>query len=121
VPVDRYANESVELLKDIDARWSMLREMRDSFARSRDKNTLPAYVQNAPDADIYPIEVSFQALKDETELERLNQLPTSFHLPDEAVDRLRSAAAKILLGSTELRRALAEEWVGVDEIGSPSQ
>jgi NTE family protein len=117
VPVDRYANESVELLKDIDARWSMLREMRDSFARSRDKNTLPAYVQNAPDADIYPIEVSFQALKDETERERLNQLPTSFHLPDEAVDRLRSAAAKILLGSTELRRALAEEWVGVDEIG----
>ena len=30
------------------------------------------HIENAPDADIYPIEVSFQALKDETERTWLN-------------------------------------------------
>jgi len=114
VPVDRYANESVELLKDIDTRWQMLREMRDRFARSGE--AMPAYLANAPEADITPIEVSFQALKDEVERKRLNQLPTSFHLPDDDVDHLRSAAAKILLESPELRRALGDEWAGVDQV-----
>jgi NTE family protein len=32
VPVDRYANESIELLKDIDARWTASRAVRDSVA-----------------------------------------------------------------------------------------
>jgi NTE family protein len=38
------------------------------------------------------VDVSFKALQDKSERDYLNQLPTSFHLPDEAVDRLRAAA-----------------------------
>jgi NTE family protein len=95
VPIDRYANESVELLKDIGARWAMLRELR---------------VGRAPNVEIYPIEVSFQAIEDEGERQRLNQIPTSLHLPVEAIDALRAAAASIVLGSPELHEALGDEW-----------
>jgi NTE family protein len=107
VPIDRYANESIELLKDIDARWTALREIR--------RNALPGgagrlrYIENAPDADIFAIEVSFQALQDEKERRALNELPTSFHLPDEAIDRLRAAAAAAILSSPDLKEVLREE------------
>ena len=61
-----------------------------------------------PEVDIYAIDVSFSALKDKTELEYLNGLPTTFVLPDEAVDRLRAAAATIIMASPEFQRLLKE-------------
>jgi NTE family protein len=108
VPVDRYANESIELLKDIDARWTALREVRDSVAFAKDRDPKMAYLVNAPSADIHVIEVSFQVLKDRAERDYLNQLPTSFVLPDEAIDRLRAAAATIILDSPDLREMLKD-------------
>jgi NTE family protein len=45
----------------------------------------------------------------------LNELPTSFALSAEAVDRLRAAAGKIVLASPELRAALASEQFRVVE------
>jgi NTE family protein len=109
VPVDRYANESIELLKDIDARWVAWREIRDSGAFRNSRDSKLAGVMNAPDADLYPIEVSFQALKDKTERDYFNELPTSFYLPAEAVDRLRAAAATIVLDSPVLKEVLRAE------------
>ena len=47
-----------------------------------------------PNAEIYAIDVSFAALADPAERTYLNQQPTSFVLPAEAVDRLRAAAGK---------------------------
>jgi NTE family protein len=108
VPIDRYASESVELLKDIDARWAALREIRDSTAFARNKDAKLSNVVNAPNADIYTIDVSFQALPNKRERDFLNQLPTSLSLPAEAVDRLRAAAATILLESPDLRELLNE-------------
>jgi NTE family protein len=109
VPVDRYANESVELLKDIDARWTSLREIRDQAGFQGDQEWRIAEIKNAPNVDIFTVEVSFAALQDKTERAYLNELPTSFSLPGEAVDRLRAAAAKIVLESPALREALKSE------------
>jgi NTE family protein len=106
VPVDRYASESIELLRDIDARWTAQRAIRDSAAFDKNRDPSVGWVANAPNADIYPIEVSFQMLNDKKERDYLNQLPTSFALPAEAVDRLRAAARKIILESPELQRML---------------
>ena len=61
-----------------------------------------------PDAEIYAIDVSFSALKDKAELDYLNQQPTSFVLPPEAVDRLRAAAGTIILDSPEFQRLLKD-------------
>jgi NTE family protein len=106
VPVDRYASESIELLRDIAARWTALRAIRDSAAFDQKKDPTVGWVANAVNADIYPIEVSFQALADEKERDYLNQLPTSFALPADAVDRLRAAAKKIVLASPDFQEML---------------
>ena len=109
VPIDRYSGEMVEQLKDIDARWNGLRQIRDSAAFAKDKDQAMTYVVNAPNAEIYVVDVSFQALKDKSERDYLNQLPTSFHLSDEAVDRLRAAAATIILESPDFQDLLKNE------------
>jgi NTE family protein len=67
-----------------------------------------ARLTEVPKADIYAIDVSFSELKDKTELEYLNDLPTSFVLPSEAVDRLRAAAGKIVLESPDFQRLLKD-------------
>jgi NTE family protein len=104
VPIDHYSYEAVELLKDTMARWRMLRQLRDSTAFTPGRDPAADAALRAPDAEIYAIDVSFQRLKDKNEVKYLNKLPTSFHLPSEAVDRLRAAAGEIILESPEFQR-----------------
>jgi NTE family protein len=106
VPVDRYASESIELLRDIEARWAAQRAIRDSPAFNKTKDPTVAGLANAPNADIYAIEVSFQVLSDPRERDYLNQLPTSFALPADAVDHLRTAARQIILASPDFQQLL---------------
>src|SRR5215472_6281216 len=109
VPIDRYSGEMVEELKDIGARWNTLRQIRRSVAFAKDKDPALMEIVNAPNADIYVIDVSFKALRDKSEYDYLNQLPTSFALPNEAVDRLRAAARTLILNSPDLQQALKDE------------
>ena len=108
MPIDHYSYEATELLKDVAARWQTMRRLRDSatFAGSADPAVADAL--NVPDAKIYSINVSFAQLEDKAELAYLNELPTSFDLPDEAVDRLRAAAGTIILSSPEFQRLLKD-------------
>jgi NTE family protein len=71
-----------------------------------------------PQAEIYAIDVSFAALSDAKERGYLNQQPTSFVLPPEAVDRLRAAAGTIILASPEFQRLLKD--VGAKVVADPS-
>src|SRR5215472_7550035 len=109
VPIDRYSGEMVEQLKDIDARWNALRQVRGYLASIKDKSPAMTEIVNAPNADIYVVDVSFKALHDKSERDYLNQLPTSFALPGESVDRLRAAAGSLVLNSPALRQALRAE------------
>jgi NTE family protein len=109
VPIDRYSGELVEQLRDIQERWNTLRRIRDSSAFAKGKDPAMTNIVNAPNADIYVIDVSFKALKDKSERDYLNQLPTSFALPDEAVDRLRAAAQTIILNSPDFQQVLKDE------------
>ena len=108
VPIDRYSYETVELLRDIMARWELMRAVRDSAAFDRSKDARVAGLINAPAAKLYAVDVSFAALKDRKEFEYLNDLPTSFSLTDEQVDRLVAAAARILLESPDFQRLLKD-------------
>ena len=118
VPIDRYSFETVELLRDITTRWQTLRRIRDSAAFTRGKDDSLKEVVNAPDISLYAIDVSFAELTDQTEREYLNNLPTSFSLPDEAVDRLRAAGGSILLASPEFQRLLKD--VGARIVTNPT-
>lgn len=108
VPIDHYSYEATELLKDKQARWQSMRRVRESPAFAANKDEAVATALRTPDVALYAIDVSFAALKDKAELEFLNELPTSFYLPDEAVDRLRTAAGKIIMASPEFQRLLKD-------------
>jgi NTE family protein len=68
----------------------------------------PAFVaeQRMPDIDLHVIEVAFDQLADPAERDYLLQLPTSFALPAEAVDRLRAAAGVLLRQSPDFQTYL---------------
>src|ERR1700751_4345541 len=108
VPIDRYSGEMVEQLKDIGARWNALRRIRDSVAFTKDKDPAMSSIVNAPNADIYVIDVSFKMLADKSERAYLNQLPTLFVLSAEAVDRMRAAAQTIIFNSPEFQQVQKE-------------
>jgi NTE family protein len=107
VPIDNYSYEATELLKDKQARWSAMRQVRNSAAFAANKDPAVTKALRTPDVTIYAIDVSFADLQDPAERAYLNELPTSFVLPDEAVDRLRAAAGKIILNSPEFKKLLS--------------
>jgi NTE family protein len=65
-------------------------------------------IRRVPDAKLYTIDVSFAGVPDAEERAYLNEIPTSFVLPDEAVDRLRAAAGSALLNSPDFKRLVLE-------------
>ena len=107
-PIDRNSFEAVEQIKDTAQRWRTLRLIKDSVTIDKNASPQVAAALNIPQAEIYTIDVSFSALKDKAEQEYLNEQPTSFVLPPEAVDRLRSAAGVIIQNSPEYQRLLKD-------------
>ena len=65
--------------------------------------------------------MSFATLKDKAELDYLNQQPTSFVLPDEAVDRLRAAAGTIIMDSPEFKRLLKDVGARIVDTAPPAK
>jgi len=108
VPIDHYSYEAVELLRDTASRWKMLRAIRDSGAIIDNGSPALHEVTRVPDLEVYVINVSFAEVQDVAERAYLNQQPTSFVLPSEAVDKLRAAAAKIVLESPDFQRYLKD-------------
>jgi NTE family protein len=108
VPIDRYSYEAVELLKDIIFRWKEIRALRAAGAFAGANNRSLERAVDVPDIDLYAVDVSIAADDNLAERDYLNNLPTSFVLPDEAVDRLREAAGRIVRTSPEYTRLLRD-------------
>jgi NTE family protein len=108
VPIDRYSYEAVELLKDIVNRWKTIRDLRIAGAFANAGNPALARATDVPDIDLFAIDVSFAELPQGPERDYFNDLPTSFVLSDEQVDRLRAAAGAILRASPEYQRLLLD-------------
>jgi NTE family protein len=108
VPIDHYSYDAVEQLKDTIARWQTMRRIRQLASLPGNRDPELMQLANAPNIDVYAIDVSFPALKDKAEFEYLNNLPTSFVLPPEAVDRLRAAAGRLIRESPDFQRLLKD-------------
>jgi len=63
------------------------------------------------------MDISFDAVKDPAERERLMSLPTSFVLPAGDVDLLREAAGRLLRESPDYQ-SLLREWGGSSRAGA---
>jgi NTE family protein len=96
----------MEVLRDHMKRW------QESITKGRCKKMKSKAVADGKSdstgnhdcaAKTYLIEVGFDALKDETEREHLKDLPTTFNLESQDVDRLRKAARLILQESDEFQ------------------
>jgi NTE family protein len=108
VPIDRYSYEAVELLKDIVARWNTIRTLKEAGAFANAGNADLAKAVDVPNTELYAIDVSFVSHPEQAERDYLNELPTSFSLSDEQVDRLRAAAGAIMRASPEYQRLLRD-------------
>lgn len=117
VPIDHYSYEATELLRDKQVRWQSMRRVRESAAFAANKDAAVTAALRTPDTTIYAIDVSFAQLTDKADLAYLNELPTSFSLSDEAVDRLRAAAGKIIVASPDFQRLLKD--VGARIVADP--
>jgi len=98
---------SVELLKDIAQRWANRRKLDiaekrlEGMTKAQAEATLPAITFDA-------IDVSFDAITDPEERRYFMNLPTSFVLPDEAVDRLRAVGGRLLRESRSYQNLLKQ-------------
>jgi NTE family protein len=119
VPIDHYSYDTVESLRDTIARWQGMRRVRGSPAFDPSKDPATARLLQTPDIDLYAIDVNFAAVRDPAEREFLNNLPTSFNLPAEAVDRLRAAARKIIQESPDFQRLLRDVGAKAVEVPIP--
>lgn len=93
VPINRYSFETRELLEANFEAWaSQIREHQ------------PA--SDSSSFEFYLVDVNFDAIHDPAERERFMSIPTSFHLPAQAVAVLRKLARQLLAESAQFRRLL---------------
>ncbi|MFI5393692.1 MAG: patatin-like phospholipase family protein [Myxococcota bacterium] len=109
VPIDRYSFETIETMKDKQEIYAWRRELL--IARARLAGATEAEAEASvplPKLAVHALDVSFENLPDPKEREYLMNLPTSFALPPEDVDRLRQAAGQLLRQSPDFQSFLRE-------------
>lgn len=97
IPMDRYSYETIELLKEQVERW-----------QSRQQQLAREGSLNRPETRFYPVVVTFADLPDPRERAYFLNQPTSFHLPGEAVRRLRDVGGRLLRQSRAYRDFLED-------------
>lgn len=112
VPIDRYSFETIELMKDKEQIYAWRREIAILNARLAGASEAEAEAKAPlPKLAVHTVDISFEAIKDPAQRDRLMNMPTSFVLPAEDVDRLRAAAAQLLRESPDFQELL-REWGG---------
>jgi NTE family protein len=109
VPIDRYSFETIETMKDRQEIFSWRRELL--IARARLAGAAEAQAEASvplPKLTLHTLDVSFDNLPDPKERAYLMNLPTSFVLPAEDVDRLREAAGRLLRQSQDFQSVLRD-------------
>ena len=107
VPIDRYSFETVETMKDMAEIWKWRRELLVDRARLAGATEAQAEAK-VPKITLQVIDVSFDAIPDPKERVYFMNLPTSFVLPAEDVDRLREVAGRLLRQSAEYESVVRE-------------
>ena len=107
LPIDHFSSDSVELLKDIAQRWANQRRLE--VAEKRIAGMTKAEAEAAvPALSFDAIDVSFDAITDPQERRYFMELPTSFVLPAEAVDKLRAVGGRLLRESRGFQTLLRQ-------------
>lgn len=105
VPLQRYSFETVALLKDRLKEWE--HESYESTCGAAAGKSSGAK-GDCKGVEFYFIEVNFSEYPDPDERNYLKQLPTSFALTNEAVDRLIDAGRLVLRNNSEFQSLVAD-------------
>jgi NTE family protein len=103
IAIKRYNRETVAHLFESFERWS--REIREGRCPPGQISTEPG---SCGDISFYLAEVKFEDIEDPEERSYLNNLPTSFRLKPEEVDRLKNAARLLLRKSGDFQKLLLD-------------
>jgi len=109
VPIDRYSFETVEMMKDRQEIYGWRREIL--ILRARVAGATEAQAEASvplPKLTLHTVDVSLDDIGDTKERDYFMNLPTSFVLPPEDVDRLRAAAGQLLRQSPDFQALLRE-------------
>lgn len=107
VPIERYSFETVETMKDRAEITKWRRELLVAQARLAGATEEEAEA-SIPKITLQVIDVSFDAIPDLKERAYFMNLPTSFVLPPEDIDRLRDIAGRLLCQSAEYETIVRE-------------
>lgn len=109
-PMDNYSFETIELLRESVKQWRKDAQARKDCEAALRKNCPGAKLDGGPlaEVDFYTVVVGFDSLQDAGERAFLKNLPTTFSLSAEAVDRLRAAGAILLKENLEFQRLVAD-------------
>jgi len=110
VPIERYSWETVETMKD---RAEIMKWRRDLLvAKARLAGATEAQAEaRVPKVTLQVVDVTFDAIRDPKERAYFMNLPTTFVLSTEEVDRLRDVAGRLLRQSPEYE-ALVRDFGG---------
>ncbi len=109
VPIDRYSFETIELMKDREEIYGWRREIQILRARLAGATEAEAEARVPfPKLTLHVMDISFDAVKDPAERDRLMNMPTTFVLPAGDVDLLREAAAQLLRQSEDYQSLLRD-------------
>ena len=107
VPIERYSYETVELMRDRAEITKWRRDLLVAQAQLAGASKEEAEAR-IPKISLHVLDVSFDAIKDPAERSIYMNLPTSFVLPAEDIDRLRDVAGEILRESTDYRSVVED-------------
>ena len=106
VPIDHFSSDSVALLNDIASRWSNRRKLE--VAQKRIDGMTQAQAEAAvQDITFDAIDVSFDAVANPQERSYFMNLPTSFSLSADQVDRMRTLGGQLLRDSPAFKKLLS--------------
>lgn len=107
VPIERYSFETIETMKDRAeiAKWR--RELLVAQERLAGMSEAQAEA-SVPKITLEVLDVSFDAIRDPKERAYFMNLPTTFVLPPEDVDRLRDVAGQLMRQSVEYKSVVRE-------------
>ena len=111
VPIDHFSSDSVAMLSDIARHWGNRRKLE--VAQKRIEGMTEAQADAAvQDITFDAIDVSFDAIADPKERSYFMNLPTSFVLSDEQVDKLRVLGGQLLRESPAFKSLLTAITAG---------
>ena len=98
IPINRYSSDTLLIMRMGVEKWQ---------EKLRNRTADPDSVF-AQDADVYFIDVSLGAVADADEQQYLMKIPTTLYLTDLQIDRLLSAATKLIRQDPEFQRLMRD-------------